>query len=336
MSPPESGAPNGTPLLETTDLTKHFSVRRGTLGFGTGLVRAVDSISFTIDAATTLGLVGESGCGKTTTSRLILGLERPTAGRIRFEGKDVATLGRDDGRHYRRSVQAVFQDPYASLDPRMRVSAIVAEPLVINSELHAVARRRRVAELLDLVGLPERAATLYPHEFSGGQRQRIAIARALALEPKLVVLDEPVSALDVSIRAQILNLLRDLQQRLGVSYLFIAHDLAAGAHMSHTVAVMYLGKLVEFGPARAVALEPQHPYTKALFAAALPIDLDGPREEVTLAGGVPSPLDPPAGCRFRTRCSAVLERRRREEPPPVPTHGRLVPWHLSCPAPRAG
>ncbi|OLD29870.1 MAG: hypothetical protein AUI49_10400 [Candidatus Rokubacteria bacterium 13_1_40CM_2_68_13] len=328
MSRPESGAPNGTPLLETTDLTKHFSVRRGTLGFGTGLVRAVDSISFTIDAATTLGLVGESGCGKTTTSRLILGLERPTAGRIRFEGKDVATLGRDDGRHYRRSVQAVFQDPYASLDPRMRVSAIVAEPLVINSELDAVARRRRVAELLDLVGLPERAATLYPHEFSGGQRQRIAIARALALEPKLVVLDEPVSALDVSIRAQILNLLRDLQQRLGVSYLFIAHDLAAVAHMSHTIAVMYLGKIVEWGDAEAVALEPQHPYTKALFAAALPIDLDGPREEVTLAGEVPSPLDPPAGCRFHPRCPFALPRCATEEPALRTQMGRLVACHL--------
>src|SRR6058998_3224458 len=336
MSRPESGAPNGTPLLETTDLTKHFSVRRGTLGFGTGLVRAVDSISFTIDAATTLGLVGESGCGKTTTSRLILGLERPTAGRIRFEGKDVATLGRDDGRHYRRSVQAVFQDPYASLDPRMRVSAIVAEPLVINSDLDAGARRRRVAELLDLVGLPERAATLYPHEFSGGQRQRIAIARALALEPKLVVLDEPVSALDVSIRAQILNLLRDLQARLGLSYLFIAHDLAAVAHMSHTVAVMYLGKLVEFGPARAVATEPQHPYTRALFAAALPSHPDERREDVPLAGEVPSPLAPPPGCRFHTRCPVVMERCGREEPPLVHTDGRLVACHLYSATPGAG
>src|SRR3989454_627042 len=298
MSRPESGAPNGTPLLETTDLTKPFRVRRGTLGLGTGFVRAVDSISFTIDAATTLGLVGESGCGKTTTSRLILGLERPTAGRIRFEGKDVATLGRDDGRHYRRSVQAVFQDPYASLDPRMRVSAIVAEPLVINSELHAVARRRRVAELLDLVGLPERAATLYPHEFSGGQRQRIAIARALALEPKLVVLDEPVSALDVSIRAQILNLLRDLQQRLGVSYLFIAHDLAAVAHMSHTIAVMYLGKIVEWGDAEAVALEPKHPYTQALFSAALPSHPASSARGSSWPGRGPAPPLPPRASGF--------------------------------------
>src|SRR5437879_3653865 len=285
MSRPESGAPNGTPLLETTDLTKHFSVRRGTLGFGTGRVRAVDSISFSIEAATTLGLVGESGCGKTTTSRLILGLEPPTAGAISFEGRDVLALGREGERIYRRSVQAVFQDPYASLDPRMRVGAIVAEPLVINTNLDAAARRRRVAELLDLVGLPERTATLYPHEFSGGQRQRIAIARALALSPKLVVLDEPVSALDVSIRAQILNLLADLQQRLRVSYLFIAHDLAAVAHMSRTIAVMYLGKIVEVGDADAVALAPKHPYTKALFAAALPIDFDRPPDEVALSGG---------------------------------------------------
>src|SRR5207247_1233609 len=227
MSRPETGAPTGPPLLETTELTKHFRVRRGTLGFGTGFVRAVDSISFTIDAATTLGLVGESGCGKTTTSRLILGLERPTAGAIRFDGQDVLALDGEGRRRYRRAIQAVFQDPYGSLDPRMRVGAIVAEPLVIAGELDGAARRRRVAELLDLVGLPERAASLYPHEFSGGQRQRVAIARALALSPKLVVLDEPVSALDVSIRAQILNLLADLQQRLRVSYLFIAHDLAA-------------------------------------------------------------------------------------------------------------
>src|SRR3989441_3517783 len=328
MSRPETGAPNGVPLLQTSELTKHFSVRRGALGWDTGLVRAVDSISFTIDAATTLGLVGESGCGKTTTSRLILGLERPTAGSIRFEGKDVAALGRDDGRFYRRSVQAVFQDPYASLDPRMRVGSIVAEPLVINTDLDAAARRRRVAELLDLVGLPERSATLYPHEFSGGQRQRIAIARALALAPKLVVLDEPVSALDVSIRAQILNLLRDLQQRLGVSYLFIAHDLAAVAHMSRTIAVMYLGKIVEVGDADAVALAPKHPYTKALFAAALPIDFDRPPDEVTLSGEVPSPLAPPGGCRFHPRCPFAMPHCATQEPVLRPESGRLVACHL--------
>jgi ABC-type glutathione transport system ATPase component len=210
------------PLVEVDKLTKHFPVRRWGFGRRPRHVRAVDSVSFRLQAGSTLGLVGESGCGKTTTSRLILGLEQPTAGTIRFEGRDVFRLDRAGRRHYRRSVQAVFQDPYASLDPRMRVSAIVAEPLVINTDLEAAARRHRVAELLELVGLPERSGTLFPHEFSGGQRQRIAIARALALQPRLIVLDEPVSALDVSIRAQILNLLRDLQARLGVSYLFIA------------------------------------------------------------------------------------------------------------------
>ena len=301
-------------LLEVEALTKHFPVRRGLLGRATGLVRAVDGVSFTIDPGTTLGLVGESGCGKTTTSKLVLGLERPTAGAIRFQGENVLALDRAQLRRYRRAVQAVFQDPYASLDPRMRVGTIVAEPLVINERLDRAARRRRVLELLDLVSLPARAADLFPHEFSGGQRQRVAIARALALSPRLVVLDEPVSALDVSIRAQILNLLRDLQQRLGVSYLFIAHDLAAVAHMSHTIAVMYLGQIVEWGPADVVAREPRHPYTQALFAAALPIDFDTPREAIGLSGEVPSPLRPPAGCRFHPRCPHAMPRCATEAP----------------------
>jgi oligopeptide/dipeptide ABC transporter ATP-binding protein len=326
--PPDATTRNGTPLLEAQALTKHFTVRRGALGWSTALVRAVDSVSFTIEAGTTLGLVGESGCGKTTTSKLILGLERPTTGTIRFEGRDVHALGRAGERDYRRFVQAVFQDPYASLDPRMRVATIVDEPLVINSDLDAAARRRRVAELLDVVGLPERAATLYPHEFSGGQRQRIAIARALALSPKLIVLDEPVSALDVSIRAQVLNLLTDLQRRLGVSYLFIAHDLAAVGHMSHTIAVMYLGRIVELGDADAVALRPQHPYTRALFAAAMPIDLDAPPETIALAGEVPSPLSPPAGCRFHPRCPFAMDRCAVEAPALRSEAGRLVACHL--------
>jgi oligopeptide/dipeptide ABC transporter ATP-binding protein len=315
-------------LLEVEGLAKHFPVRRGLLGRATGLVRAVDGVSFTIGAGATLGLVGESGCGKTTTSKLVLGLERPTAGAIRFQGADVLALDRAGWRRYRRAVQAVFQDPYASLDPRMRVGAIVAEPLVINESLDRAARRRRVLELLDLVSLPPRAAELFPHEFSGGQRQRVAIARALALSPRLVVLDEPVSALDVSIRAQILNLLRDLQTRLGVSYLFIAHDLAAVAHMSHTIAVMYLGQIVEWGPADAVALTPRHPYTQALFAAALPIDFDTPREEIVLPGEVPSPLNPPAGCRFHTRCPHAMPRCATEEPRLRPDASRLVACHL--------
>ena len=259
-----------TVVLEAAGLSKHFRAKRGIFGGDRGVVRAVDGISFTIEGGQTLGVVGESGCGKTTTAKLVLGLEEPTGGAIRFEGKDLQELDGAGRRHYRKSVQAVFQDPYASLNPRMRVSAIIAEPLVTNESLPAVEVRQRVLQLLDLVGLPDRAADLFPHEFSGGQRQRIAIARALALSPKLVVLDEPVSALDVSIRAQILNLLRDLQSELGLSYLFIAHDLAAVAHMSHTIVVMYLGKIVESGEARDLARAPKHPYTEALFSAALP------------------------------------------------------------------
>src|SRR5215510_12398625 len=315
MPPRDGGAVTAaTPLLEVQELTKHFLVPGGALGWHTRLVRAVDAVSFTLEAGRTMGLVGESGCGKTTTSKLILGLEPPTAGAIRFEGEDVAGLGGEGARRYRKSVQAVFQDPYASLDPRMRVGTIIAEPLVINERAGRDARRRRVLELLDLVGLPERSAELFPHEFSGGQRQRIAIARALVLSPRLVVLDEPVSALDVSIRAQILNLLRDLQERLGLSYLFIAHDLAAVAHMSHEIVVMYLGKIVESGDAQTLAHNALHPYTKALFSAALPSHPDERREEAVLAGEVPSPLNPPSGCHFHPRCPHATARCAREAP----------------------
>jgi oligopeptide transport system ATP-binding protein len=315
-------------LLEARDLVKHFPLRRGVFGRGADVVHAVDGVSFVVEAGRTLGVVGESGCGKSTTAKMVLGLEAPTAGTLRFDGADLAALDGEARRRYRRSVQAVFQDPYASLNPRLRVGAIVAEPLVTNERLSRAAARERVARLLDMVGLPARAADLFPHEFSGGQRQRIAIARALALSPKLVVLDEPVSALDVSIRAQILNLLRDLQAELGLAYLFIAHDLAAVAHMSHTIAVMYLGRIVEMGEAKAVAMAPRHPYTQALFAAALPAHPDEPRDEVVLTGEVPSPIAPPAGCRFHPRCPRAMDRCARREPVLGDADGRLVACHL--------
>jgi len=300
----------------------------GLLGRGGGVVRAVDDVTFSIEPGRTLGVVGESGCGKTTTAKLVLRLEKPTAGQILFANQDVAGLEGDGLRAYRKSVQAVFQDPFASLNPRMRVDAIIAEPLITNEKLDRITVRNRVAKLLDMVGLPARSADLFPHEFSGGQRQRIAIARALALSPKLVVLDEPVSALDVSIRAQILNLLVDLQRDLGLAYLFIAHDLAAVAHMSHSIAVMYLGQLVEYGPAKTVATDPKHPYTQALFSAALPSHPDESRDEIILTGEVPSPVNPPSGCRFHPRCPHVLPRCAPEVPKLRPTHGRETACHL--------
>jgi len=256
-----------TPLFEARGLTKHFPVGGGVFGRGKGVVRAVDDIAFAIEPGRTLGVVGESGCGKTTTAKLVLRLEKPTAGQILFEGQDVAGLEGADLQRYRKSVQAVFQDPFASLNPRMRVDSIIAEPLITHERLDDAAVAARVAGLLDVVGLPARSKDLFPHEFSGGQRQRIAIARALALSPRLVVLDEPVSALDVSIRAQILNLLRDLQKELGLAYLFIAHDLAAVAHMSHVIAVMYLGRIVESGETRELFRAPRDAYTRELLAS---------------------------------------------------------------------
>ncbi len=303
-------------LLEANALTKHFPLRRGLFSKALGAVRAVDGVSFTIEPGRTLGVVGESGCGKSTTAKLVLKLEEPTAGEIRFDGQSLQRLDAEGLRRYRKSVQAVFQDPFASLSPRMRVGSIIAEPLVTNETLPKGEAKKRVAHLLERVGLPERAAELFPHEFSGGQ------------PPRLVVLDEPVSALDVSIRAQILNLLVDLQRDLGLAYLFIAHDLAAVAHMSHAIAVMYLGKIVEYGPAKSVAADPKHPYTQALFAAALPAHPDEKREEIILTGEVPSPINPPAGCRFHPRCPHVMPRCSAEVPELGVSFGREVACHL--------
>jgi oligopeptide transport system ATP-binding protein len=290
-------------LVEIRDLKKHFPVMKGVIfQKPIGWVKAVDGVSYAIGTGETLGLVGESGCGKTTTSKLLLMLEKPTSGAIIFRGQDIQTLEKDELKTYRRGVQAVFQDPFSSLNPRIRVGDIIAEPVVVNEPLPKAQMRERVQELLRLVGLNPNSSNLFPHEFSGGQRQRIAIARALSLNPSLIVLDEPVSALDVSIRAQIMNLLQDLQQQFGLSYLLIAHDLAAVLHLSTNIAVMYLGKIVEFGSSDALRHKPLHPYTQALFSAALPSHPDEPREEMIIAGEVPSPLNPPAGCRFHPRC----------------------------------
>jgi peptide/nickel transport system ATP-binding protein/oligopeptide transport system ATP-binding protein len=262
----------------------------------------VDGISFTIGREETLGLVGESGCGKTTTVKLLLRLEQPTAGRILMDGRDVATLDGPALREFRTKVQAVFQDPWSSLNPRLRVRDTIAEALVVNRRVSASERRDRVQAVLGQVGLPADAGGRYPHEFSGGQRQRVALASALASYPELIVLDEPVSALDVSIRAQIMNLLKDLQAQHRLSYLLVAHNLATVRYIAHRTAVMYLGRIVEYAPTESLYRSPRHPYTKALFAAALPANPDAPREDMVLSGEVPSPIDPPSGCHFHPRC----------------------------------
>ena len=318
-----------SPLLEVHDVQKHFPIGGSLFGAKRALVKAVDGISFTIDAGETLGLVGESGCGKTTTSKLVLAAETPTAGRIEFEGRDVAQLKGPQRQDYRRKVQVVFQDPYSSLSPRMRVGDIIAEPVRAHERLSSADVRARVTELLELVGFRPDVARLFPHEFSGGQRQRLAIARALSTNARLVVLDEPVSALDVSIRAHIITLLESLQARLAVSYLFIAHDLAAVAHLSQRTAVMYLGKLVEVAESLELCARPLHPYTKALYAASLPSHPDEAREEIVLTGEVPSAIDPPRGCHFHPRCPFAMPRCLEQEPALVElSPGHRVACHL--------
>jgi len=306
--------PEAEPLLAVRGLVKHFPIRRGVLfPRMVGAVRAVDDVSFTIGRRETLGLVGESGCGKTTTGRLVLRLIEPTGGAVLFEGEDLARLPPAALRRRRRQMQIVFQDPYASLDPRMTVAEIVAEPLAIHGEGTRAERRARALALIERVGLRPEHAGRYPHEFSGGQRQRIGIARALALAPRLVVCDEPVSALDVSVQAQIINLLQDLQAELGLSYLFVAHDLGVVRTISTRVAVMYLGRIVELAETATLFDRPRHPYTLALLAA-VPRAKPGAPPPRPLAGEVPSPIDPPAGCHFHPRCPHAVERCRVEAP----------------------
>jgi oligopeptide/dipeptide ABC transporter ATP-binding protein len=305
-------------ILETRGLAKHFELAGGFLGFGEKpTLKAVDGIDVIVRAGETVGLVGESGCGKSTTAKLLLGLEEPTDGQIFFKGEDFTKMSRASKRDYRKNVQAVFQDPWSSLNPRMRVRSIVSEPLQIVGGLTKGQVNSRVDEVLEEVGLNPYQANLYPHEFSGGQRQRIGVARALALNPEVMILDEPVSALDVSIRAQILNLLVDLQKEHNLAYLMIAHNLATVRYMCHTTAVMYLGTIKEIGDSERIFSNPLHPYTQALISAALPSHPDIEREEIILPGEVPSPVNPPSGCTFNSRCPVKIGDVCEQSAPPL-------------------
>jgi oligopeptide/dipeptide ABC transporter ATP-binding protein len=316
------------PLLDVKALVKHFPVKSGTfIAKETGQVRAVDGVSFSIPKGHTVGLVGESGCGKSTVGRLLLRLIEPTSGSVRFDGTEIAGVASRDLQRMREQMQIVFQDPHSSLNPRRKVGEIVGRPLIIHKQASKNGARKRAQELLDLVGLSGGMAERYPHEFSGGQRQRIGIARALALNPSFIVLDEPTSSLDVSIQAQILNLLNDLKQNLGLTYLFVSHNLNVVEYFCDTTLVMYLGKIVEMGPSEEMHREPLHPYTRSLMSAVLLPEVGQQRDRIVLGGDVPSPINPPAGCRFHTRCPYVMDICRSVEPLLAP-HGSVQ--HVAC------
>jgi oligopeptide/dipeptide ABC transporter ATP-binding protein len=316
-------------VLDVRDLKKHFPIRKGLLQRAAGIVFAVDGVSFTIRAGETLGLVGESGCGKSTVGRTILRLIEPTGGSIRIDGRDITHLSKTELRPYRRQMQIIFQDPFSSLDPRMSAGDIVAEPMRVHRTAVGRDVRKRVAELFERVGLRKAQMDAFPHQFSGGQRQRIGIARALALQPKLIIGDEPVSALDVSIQAQVLNLMMDLQREMGLAYLFISHNLAVVEHISHRIAVMYLGRIVEYTDKHTLFTRPLHPYTESLLLAVPVPDPSVKRQKRVLQGDVPSPINPPSGCHFHTRCPYVIDRCRAETPALREVKpGQLVACHL--------
>ena len=328
-----SAAPSSTEILRVEGLKKHFPVRRGLLQTVAGHLKAVDGVSFAIQAGETLCLVGESGCGKSTVGKTILRLQEPSAGQIWLGGTDVTRLTEAQMHIHRRQVQMVFQDPYSSLNPRMRVRQIVGEPLENYKLAEGAEQERHVVALLEKVGLRKDAMDRFPFEFSGGQRQRLGIARALALNPRLIVADEPVSALDVSVQAQVLNLLMDLQDEFGLAYLFISHDLAVVEHIGHRIAVMYLGRIVELAPKDRIFGQPLHPYTEALMAAAPIADPRARRERLVIEGDVPSPINPPSGCHFHTRCPYAIARCKVEDPPLLEiVPGHVVACHLRTPA----